>query len=323
MLGVTSFYLGGPVTARRHLEQGVALYTVQQDSSQTFGSGMAPGVVCLSVLAWALWQLGYPDQALTKSREALTLAHELSHAYSLAFALHYDAVIRLSRREVSLAQKQIAAIIALAREHGFAQWMAGSMFTSGWALVEQGAVEEGIVQLKQARAMWQALGTELAQTHIAVRLTEAYCKKGQSAEGLQIVDEALEVLCKNAEYYYAAELYRLKGELFLQQSIQSSGTCPLPVTTPMVGEAQHGGEPPVSSLQMDAETCFWQALDVARQQHARSLELRAVISLSRLWQRQGKHIEARRLLTQVYDWFTEGFDTPDLQDAKALLEALT
>jgi class 3 adenylate cyclase/predicted ATPase len=324
MLGLTSFFQGEAVAARVHLEHGIALYDARHSHVRAFGGGMDRGVTCLAVMAWTLWILGYPEQAITRSQAALTLAKELSHAYSLAFALHYDAVVRLSRREASLAQQRIEAIIALAREHDFAQWLAGGMFIRGWALVEQGALEEGIVQLKQAQAMWQAMGTELAQTHIAVRLAEAYRKKGQITEGLHIVDKALEVLCKTAEYYYAAELHRLKGELFLQQTLQSGDPCSLPPVTPMVGEAaQHQGVTYASALQVYAEACFHRALDIARQQCAKSLELRAVMSLSRLWQQQGKRAEARELLTQVYDWFTEGFDTPDLQDAKALLEAWT
>jgi predicted ATPase len=295
MLGLTAFFLGEPVMALRHLEQGLVLYETQQDHLQPFPSEMDRGGVCLSGMAWTLWILGYPEQAIMKSRDALTLAHELSHAYTLAFALHHDAVVRLSRREVSLAQKRIAAIIALAHEHSFAQWMAGGMFTSGWALVEQGAVEEGIVELKKAQAMWQAMGTDLAQTHIAVRLAEAYRRGGRAAEGLRVLEEALVIVHKSGEGYFEAEIYRLKGELLLQQ---------------------------VAEKEEEAEVCFHKALDVARRQKAKSLELRAAMSLTHLWRQQGKREEARHLLAEIYGWFTEGFNLPDILEAKALLNAL-
>lgn len=304
MLGRTLLFLGEPVLARMHLEQGIALYDPQQGRSRAFNVGMDPGVACLSCLAWTLWLLGYPAQALTRVYEALTLAQESSHAYSLAFALHHAALLRLSRREASKALEHAEATMALAREHGFAQWSAGGMFTRGWALIEQGAVQEGIVQLQQAQAAWQSLGTELAQTHVFVRMIEAYEKSGRVEEGLRVLDESLVVMHKNAEFYYEAELYRLKGELLLAHGgsrLQAQGQWH------MVGEA---------------EECFHQALSVASAQQTKSLQLRAAMSLGRLCQQHGKQAEARQMLRDLYNWFTEGFDTRDLQEAKALLESL-
>jgi predicted ATPase len=212
-------------------------------------------------------------------------------------------MLHLSRREAQVAQERAEATIALAREHGFAQWLAGGLFVQGWALVERGAVEEGITQLQQAQAAWRVMGTGLARTHIAVRLAEAYGKGGQAEAGLRELDEALNAVHDNAEYYriYEAELYRLKGELLLQ---------------PLAG----GGGARITPT--EAEVCFQQALDVARHQRAKSLELRAVMSLSRLWQHQGRQAEAHGLLAATYGWFTEGFDTLDLQEAKALLAVL-
>jgi len=182
-----------------------------------------------------------------------------------------------------------------------AQWLTGGMFMRGWALAEQGAVEEGIVQLQQAQAAWQALGTGLGQAHLAVRLAEAYGKGGQAEVGLQVLAQALETVHSNAEHYYEAELYRVKGELLLRQAV--------------------GGEM-VRMVSTQAEACFQQALDIARSQRATSLQLRALLSLSRLWQQQGQPAAAHRMLAETYGWFTEGFDTGDLQEAKALLEAL-
>jgi class 3 adenylate cyclase/predicted ATPase len=301
MLGSTLLYLGEPVSALAHLEQGIALYDPQRYRSLTFSRGLDPGVVCLSRAAWALWLLGYPDQALTRVQAALTLAEESSHAYSLAFALHYAAMLHLYRREAHVAQERAEAAIALSRERGIAQWLTGGMFMRGWALAEQGAVEEGIVQLQQAQAAWQALGTGLGQAHLAVRLAEAYGKGGQAEVGLQVLAQALETVHSNAEHYYEAELYRVKGELLLRQAVS--------------GEM-------VRMVSTEAEACFQQALDIARRQRATSLQLRALLSLSRLWQQQGQPAAAHRMLAETYGWFTEGFDTRDLQEAKALLEAL-
>src|SRR5262249_44994907 len=176
--------------------------------------------------------------------------------------------------------------------------LGGGLCTRGWALAEQGLVEAGITSLCQGLAAWQEMGTELGQTHNLAMLAEAYGKGGQTEAGLHVLKDALTMMHRNAERHYAAELYRLQGELLWQRAAVSHG----PLT--------------------EAEACLRQALDVARQQSAKSLELRAALSLSRLWQQQGEPSRARRLLAEVYDWFTEGFDTPDLQAARTLLEAL-
>ena len=230
-----------------------------------------------------------------------TLAEELSHAYSLAFALHYVAMLYLYRREACVALEWAEAAMALSRQHGMAQWLTGGMFMRGWALAEQGAIEEGIVQLQQAQAAWQALGTGLGQAHLAVRLAEAYGKGGQAEVGLRVLAQALDTVHSNAEHYYEAELYRVKGELLLRQAADREM---------------------VRTVSAEAEACFQQAFDVARQQRATSLQLRALLSLSRLWQQQGQQAAAHRLLAETYGWFTEGFDTRDLQEAQALLEGL-
>jgi predicted ATPase len=296
MLGETLFFQGEPVLARVHLEQGLAFYEAQQGRVRAFSGGMDPGVVCRSVLAWTLWQLGYPEQALTKSQEALTLAQKSSHAYSLGLALHYCALVHQSRREAQRMQEIAEATIRFAKEQGFVQWIAGGTCMRGWALAEQGCVEEGIQQLRQGMDIWRTLGTELAKTHVLFRLAEAYGRGGQAEEGLRVLDEALITVRKNAEGYFEAEIYRLQGELLLQQ---------------------------VAGREQEAETCFCQALKVARRQQAKSMELRATVSLSRLWQQQGKRDKARQLLARSYNWFTEGFDILDLREAKALLGALT
>ncbi len=304
MLGSTLFFLGELASARTHLEQGSALYDPQRYRSRALSSGLDPGVVSLSRLAWTLWMLGYPDQALTRSQEALTLAQQLSHPYSLGFALHYAAVLHQSRREAQLVREWADATIAHSREQGFIQWLEGGIILRGWALVEQGLVEEGIAQLREALTAKRAKGTDLGQAHGLGRLAEVYGKAGQVEEGLRVLAEALAAVHNNnSARYFEAELYRLKGELLLQQTVRR-------------------GVPVEPVLLAEAEACFHQALDVARHQGAKSLELRAVMSLSRLWQQQGKRAAAHQMLAEIYGWFTEGFDTPDLQEAQALLTAL-
>jgi class 3 adenylate cyclase/predicted ATPase len=306
-LGSTLFFLGELVSARIHFERGIALYNTQQGHLQSFRGRMNPGVACLSYLAWTLWLLGYPDQAWNRICEALTLAHKSSHTYSLAVALHYAAVLRLARREARLAQELAEETMELSRMHGFPQWSVGGIFMRGGALIEQGLVEEGIDQLRQAQAASRAMGKELAQTHIFVRLAEACLQRKRIEDGLQVLTEALHAIHESGERYQEAEVYRLKGELLLQWDTRSNGVFVL--SQPALGLNK-------------AENCFRHALAVARSQQAKSLELRAAMSLSRLWQQQSKHTEAYQLLAEVYAWFTEGLETQDLQEAQILLKAL-
>jgi predicted ATPase len=249
-------------------------------------------VTSLYYAALALWYLGYPDQALQRGQQAVTLAQELSHPYSLTFALEGVAELYQFRREARQTQEWAEALMTLSTERGFAFWLVSGKMLRGWALVEQGQGKEGIVQIRHGLATWQVMGEALYQPLFRALLAEAYGKVGQTEEGLTVLAEVLADVHTTGLCYYEAELYRLKGELLLQA-------------------AGRGGE---------AEACFRQALDVARRQRAKSLELRAAMSLSRLWQHQGKRAAARELLAEIYGWFTEGFDTADLQEAKALLE---
>jgi len=257
---------------------------------------MDTGVILLGFVAWTLWLLGYPDQAQKRSQEVLTHAHELAHPYSLAWALIYVAWFHQFRREGQAAQARAEAAMTLATEQGFAQIAACGTISRGWALAEQGKREEGIRQMRQGQAALRAMGVESIQSWVLALLAEAFA----------VVDN-------NDEHFYEAELYRLKGELTLQQfNVQGAK---FKVANPR-------SLSPNSQAEAEAEACFLNAIDIARKQHAKSLELRAVRSLSRLWQRQGKRDNARELLAEVYGWFTEGFETADLQEAKALLEEL-
>jgi TOMM system kinase/cyclase fusion protein len=295
VLGDTLIWLGEFAGARAHLEQGIALYNPQQYRSHAFLYGYDSGVHCLSFGAWALWYLGYPDQALRRIHDALTLAQKLSHPFSLAFALAFAAWLHQLRREGQAAQEQAAATIALATDQGFPFWESWGTVLQGSVLAEQGQSVEGIAQMRQGIAAWRATGAELQLPYYLALLMEAYGKAGQAEEGLRVLAEALTAVHKTGERQHEAELYRLKGELLLKQDIPD---------------------------EQEAESCLHQAVDIARQQQAKSLELRAAMSLSHLWQQQGKRTEAYDLLAPIYGWFTEGFDTTDLQEAKALLDAL-
>src|SRR5262249_1586965 len=302
-LGSTLFHLGEFGAARAHLEQSLALYDSQRYRSHEFLYGREPGVFGLSEAALVLWHLGYPDQALQKSDAARTLAQELSYPYSVAAARVHAALLHQLRRERLLTQEWAEAGITLAREHGFPNWLGQGTVLQGWARAEQGQREEGITQMRQGLATRQTIGAGIFQSYHLVLLAEAYGKAVQVEEGLAALAEALEVVDKSGERFYEAELYRLKGKLTLVQSrVQRLASS--------VGNPQSAFRNP----QSEAEACFHKAIAIARRQGAKSLELRAVMSLSRLWQQQGKREEARQLLAEIYGWFTEGFDTKDLQE---------
>jgi predicted ATPase len=312
-LGQTCYWLGEFVLAREYLQQSIARYDPQQHRSLAFLlGGEDPGVACRSFGASTLWFLGYLDQALHRQREALTLARELSHPFSLAVALGAAAVLHQLRGEGQLAQEWAEATVTLCTEHGFSYWGAIGTIQCGGARAEQGQIEEGITQIRQGLIAYQATGAELWLPYFLALLAEAYEKVGQTEEGLNALAEALAVMDKTGERQYEAELYRLKGELALQK-FQVSGS-------------KFQGTDPRSLIpdpQSEAEACFLKAIEIAQRQQAKSLELRAAMSLSRLWQQQGKKEEAHQMLAEIYGWFTEGFDTKDLQEAKTLLAELT
>jgi len=276
-LGGPLLYLGQGAAARAHLERGIALYDPQQHRSLAFLYGVNPGVFCQSYMAWTLWWLGYPEQALKRAHEALTLAQEQAHPLSLATALYYAAWLHQSLREVQVAQEQAEAEITLCTEQGFAYWLPLGTILRGWALAEQGKGEEGIMQMRQGLAAYWAIGAELVQTYCLALLAEAYGRTGQAEEGLSVLAEALARVDKTGERLYEAELYRLKGELSLKSR--------------QVKTSQDKSKQ-VGSPDSEAEECFRRAIEIARRQQAKSLELRAVMSLVRLWQQQGKKKQA-------------------------------
>ena len=314
-LGFTLLGLGELASAREHFERGIALYDSQQHRSHSFLYGQDPGVTCLAYAAFALWLLGYPDQSLEKIREALTLAQELSHPYSLAMALNLTALLHQFRREGQASQERAEEAITLSIEQGFPLWLAQGTIQRGWALTEQGQGEDGIAQMRQGLDAWQATGAEIEQPLFLALLAEACGKAGHAEDGLKVLTEARVVVDKTGECFYEAELYRLKGTLTLQSKTSLGQVSDKSKTS----QDKSG----VRSVESEAEECFQRAIEIARKQQAKSLELRATTSLARLWQQQGKQHAARNTLSDIYTWFTEGFETKDLQEAKALLEQLT
>jgi len=294
-LGTTWLFLGALPAARQHLEEGIARYTPDQRRAPVFRMGRDPGVACRRFAAPTLWLLGYPAQALAHIHEALALAHELSHPYSLVFARMGATHIYQWRRDVPAVHEHAEAAVALATEQGFAQWVASGTSMRGWALAMQGQGEEGMAQVRQGLIAWRATGAAQNVPFLCTVLADVCAQLGHPEDGLQALAEAHTLVEQHDERWWEAEIYRLRGVLLLQQK-----------------------EPP----QAEAEAWLQRALDIARRQEAKSLELRAAMSLSRLWQQQGRQAEARALLAPIYRWFTEGFDTADLQEAKALLDAL-
>jgi predicted ATPase len=293
--GTTWFCLGAWPAARQHLEAGSARYTPDQRRAPVFRIGHDPGVACRVLAAVTLWFLGYPAQALAHVHNALALAHALSHLPSLAFARCWAAYVHQLRRDVLAMYEQAEAAVALSTEEGFSQLAAMGTSLYGWALAMQGQAAAGMAQVRQGITAWRAAGGAVLVPYFCTVLAEVCDHLGHTADALQALAEAHTLVEQHEERYWEAEIYRLRGVLLLRQT----GTSPA-----------------------EAETWLRRALDVARRQEAKSLELRAAMSLARLWQRQGKRGDARELLAPIYDWFTEGFDTADLQEAKTLLDTL-
>jgi len=302
-LGYSSFRLGQFHEAREHLEEAVALYTDEQQPSR-FESlvyrasmgGMDPQVGSLSWLAWVLWYLGYPDQALQRSQEACLLARNFELVMSEAAAHYFAAAVRRMCRDNRAVLELTETVITIATERESPLWLANGTFLRGWALADQGQFEEGIAAMQQGLAGWRALGNDqLGQPSLL--LADMYCRAGKAAEGLRLMATAVPELQRSGERWWEAELYRIKGELLFASTD--------------------------TGLESEAEQYFHKAIMLSRQQTAKSLELRATMSLCRLWQQQGKTEDARELLSGIYGWFTEGFATGDLREAKTLLEALS
>jgi predicted ATPase len=325
-LGGVSFYAGDFEAALAHLEQGIALYDSEAHSpnrSPAFRLGQDPGVSCMTHAAMTLWMLGYPARAAARMQEAFVLARSLDHPFSVSYACHFAAGVHQWRRDRQAVRDVEDEALALDTEHGFGLFLTAGAIQRGWLLAEDGREEEGLAQMRDGLGKHRNIGAAVLVPAYLALVAEVHEKLGRRAEGLSVVSEAFVAGQQSGQHYWEAELHRLRGALTLraearpERGTESSG-------------ARHGGsggsgQPSAvagTAAADDAESCFLQAIGVARSQKAKSLELRAATSLSRLWAEQGKVREAHALLSGVYNWFTEGFDTADLTDAKSLLEEL-
>jgi predicted ATPase/DNA-binding winged helix-turn-helix (wHTH) protein len=308
-LGGTLLSLGEFTSALQYLERGIHLYDPQKYHDHAMQYGQDPGVSCLSHASHALWFLGYPDQALARSKEALVLAEKRGHPYSRAYALSFAAILHQLRREAPATQARAEEAIALSKEQGFPTWMLTSMIQRGWALAYQGQTVEGISQIHEGITSWHSMGAQIGRPQFLALLAEAYGLAEKVKEGLAALTEALSLAKKNDDRWGEVELYRIKGDLLLLLQGKS---------LKMKNKKQAFS---LASPQMEAEAeaCFLQALALARRERARSLELRVAVSLGRLWQKQGKEEGAHQMLMEIYNWFQEGLETPDLQTAQSLL----
>lgn len=299
-LGVCLFFLGEFAAGREHLERALALYDPAQHQAHVFTHGVEPGIRALNYLALTLWHQGYPDQAYQRSLQALAIARQLAYGPTLAFALAYATELHQLRGEVSLALEHAEAAMAITSDQGLPYWLAWGTALRGWVLARQDRLQEGIAQMREGLADQRAHGGEEGRSYFLALLAESYGIAGDREAALPVLAEAISIATKAGERYYEAELHRLKGSLLLGDGRSAPG-------------AQCGEE---------AEACFRKALELAHELGAKSLELRAALSLARLWQRAGKLARARAVLAEIYGGFTEGHDTADLREAKALLDEL-
>src|SRR5262249_15936241 len=282
--------------ARSHGEEGLALYDPAQHHGLAFRYGnFDPGVVCHLYLGYALYALGHPDQALAHDGDAWALLQTLNHGYTHPPYFNWSAILHQLRRDTPTVLERAEAAVPVAAKQGLALALAVAPIMRGWAVAMQGRGTEGLALIQQGLAAYRATGTEFQRPHFLALLAEVHGTLGQAAEGLAALGEARAAVEESGERYYEAELCRLEGELRLVQESPDEDA---------------------------AEACFRGAGQVARRQQARLLELRAATSLARLSQRRGKPEEARQALSEMYALFTEGLDAPDLEAARAVLDAL-
>jgi tetratricopeptide (TPR) repeat protein len=291
----------------------IDVYDPEQHVPLMFIFGWDLGVVATLVSTWTLWFLGYPDKAAEKRDDAIALARKLKHPHTLAFALTFDIVIRIYRREFQGFKELVEELTQLSKEKGFIYWEMHGIFYMGYIQALEGQIEEGLTKMHQAMDTLDAIGAGTCFTRLYTRIMEAYIISRQTDKGLDIFDKAMEVLRTYDELYCEAELYRLKGELLLIKAEEANK---------QKGKPKKNKDK-TGELEKEAEALFQNSIELSRKQQAKSWELRAVMSLSRLWQKQGKKEEARKMLEEIYGWFTEGFDTADLKEAEALLEELS
>jgi predicted ATPase len=295
-LGISLVHTGPQSSARQHFEQAIALHSVEQHLPLALRYSLELGTIANAYCAWSLWLLGYPDQALDRGNQTLALLDRITHPYTQSRALYWNAVLHHFRREWSIVDVRAAGAMKSASEHGFALVRAAGQIMHGAALTAQGQGTAGSEQIREGLEAYRITGARFQRPYHLTMLAEALLTEGLQEQALEALEDAANLAAQSGERYYEAEIHRLKGTLLLVGSPDDP---------------------------KNAETCFHQALEVARDQEAKSLELRATMSLARLWERLGKADKARALLTPTYQWFTEGLDTPDLEDARGLLDELT
>jgi class 3 adenylate cyclase/predicted ATPase len=294
-LGETSMYMGDLLLAKEHLATAISLYDPQLHRPLALVLGTDVKVDCLLHACWALWTLGYPDHALERGNEALALAQVGPDPHMLAFAESFVGFLHQFRGEASAAQERAERAIELSGEHGFSFFLAMATILRGWALATRGHNKDGVAEINEGLDAIRTTGAELPQPFGLCLLAEACGEIGRIDDALGAVTEALGAAEQHEEHVWEAETHRLRGELLLKQE-----GCNL----------------------AEAENCFRHAIEVAQKQSAKSLELRATMSLARLLAKQDRRGKARTILGEIYGWFTEGFDTADLKQTKALLEEL-
>jgi predicted ATPase/DNA-binding winged helix-turn-helix (wHTH) protein len=294
-LWAISLDMGELASAKDYADQGFTLYEHQRYTQLGSAYGVHDPAVCSRIhAAKAVWLLGYPDQALQAIEDALSMARKMSHPYTLGFALTASIWIHHHRGESQASQDVLENLMALATEQEHRRWLRAANFLQGWLMVEQGQWERGLAQMGRGKGELIIEGRQ--QIYYATLVAQAWLKGGQVEEAHSVLTKALARVRDTGVRYYEAELHRIKGEVLLRRS---------------------------ASSRKEAETCFYTAIDLSHHQGAKSLELRAIMSLSVLWQKQGKREEARQMLEEIYGWFTEGFDTADLKEAKKLVKALS
>jgi class 3 adenylate cyclase/predicted ATPase len=295
VLGTVYWNLGELSHAHEHLAQGIALYDPLQHRSLAFIYGADSGIVCNLYEGIVLWSLGYPNQARERMDRAFTLAKELAHGNTLAFVSVFAALLHRLCGDTQGARERAEAAIILGAEQGIPQWSAGATILLGSVFAAEGQHTAAMARIHEGLVAWRAASAEVLRPLWLALSAEALMAGGDPEAGMRALDEALALVSKTGERWYESELLRLRGEMLLALS----------------GEAH-----------TQAQAVFDRALEIAREQKAKSWELKIATSVSRLWQGQGRQDEAKELLAPVYRWFTEGFDTRDLQAARELLEAL-
>ena len=290
VLGQTSFYMGKFSIAIEQLETAISLHNPERS---VLAMGLNPHVVDISSAAWPLWYLGYADEALKRGNQALALAQSLAHPHSVVFAGVYLAILHLLRREPSAAQETVQHLIEHSNENGLADMLSFATAMNGVAMVEMGRGEEGISAIEEGLAGIRATGLEMVRPFHLCWLADACMKMGRIEEGLPAVTEALAAAGEHENRFNEAESHRIRGELLF------------------------------NSDAAEARRCFVKGIEIARAQSAKSFELRGTMSHARLLASQGRREEPQANLAEIYTWFTEGFDTADLTDAKALLSELS